>query len=72
VSDPEAQKLHYTDDASKVDHAANPTYVAGSKCANCSMFRGGGAATGGCALFQGKSVSANGWCSGYSQQQDAE
>ncbi len=72
VTDPAAQKMHYTEDASKVDRGSNPTYTPGSKCANCSMYRGGTSATGGCALFPGKSVSANGWCSGYSQQQDAE
>jgi hypothetical protein len=71
-SDPAAQKMHYTDDASKVDRGSNPTYTAGSKCATCSMYRGGSSATGGCALFPGKSVSANGWCLGYAQQQDAE
>jgi hypothetical protein len=71
LADPEAKKLHYTDDASKIDRSSNPAYIPGSKCANCNFFRGSGA-TGACSFFPGKAVNANGWCSGYSQMQDAE
>jgi hypothetical protein len=71
LADPEAKKLHYTDDASKIDRGSNPAYIPGSKCANCNFFRGSGP-TGACSFFPGKAVNANGWCSGYSQMQDAE
>ena len=71
AADPEAKKLHYTEDASKMDRGSNPSYVPGSKCASCSFFRANGA-TGTCSFFPGKSVNANGWCSAYSQTEDAE
>lgn len=71
MADPEAKELHYIDDASKIDRSSNPSYIPGSKCARCSFFRANGA-TGTCAFFPGKSVNANGWCSAYSQTEDAE
>lgn len=69
MADPEAKKLHYTEDASKVDRGSNASYIPGSKCASCSFFRANGAT---CSFFPGKSVNANGWCSAYSQTEDAE
>lgn len=70
LADPAAKKLHYTDDASKIDRGSNPTYVPGSKCASCSFFRGSGG-FGTCSFFPGKEVNANGWCSAYQQPDDA-
>ena len=68
LTDPTAQALNYTEDASKVDKAKAPTYVAGSMCANCNFFQGAAAAWGPCALFPGKAVNAKGWCAGYAKK----
>jgi hypothetical protein len=63
--DPTAKALHYVADASKstvrTDKAAN--------CASCMQFKGApGAADGPCAIFPGKSVSANAWCSAWAKK----
>jgi hypothetical protein len=67
-SDPTATALNYTEDASKVDKAKAPTFVAGSACANCNFYQGAAAPWGACALFPGKDVSAKGWCAGYAKK----
>src|SRR6267142_66162 len=64
-SDPTAQALSYIEDASTTNAA---THAPGSACVNCNFFRGGSGAFGGCQLFQGKAVSAKGWCSGYAKK----
>jgi hypothetical protein len=66
-TEPTAQALGYIEDASKVDKAKAPTYVAGTTCATCNFYQGA-AATGACTLFPGKSVSAKGWCAGYAKK----
>jgi len=68
TSDATAQALNYTEDASKVDKAKSPTFVAGSVCANCNFYTGGATGFGPCALFPGKAVNAKGWCSGYAKK----
>lgn len=69
LTDPTAQALNYTEDASKVDKAKSPTFIAGSACANCNFFQGtAGAAWGPCSLFPGKAVNAKGWCAGYAKK----
>ncbi|WP_434113189.1 high-potential iron-sulfur protein [Paraburkholderia caffeinilytica] len=66
-ADPKAQALGYKEDASKVDKAKFPDYVAGQTCGNCSLFQGKTTdAYGGCTLFGDKQVAARGWCSSYS------
>jgi hypothetical protein len=66
-ADPAAKAVGYTEDASKVDKAKFPTYVAGQTCASCSLFQGKATdAYGGCTLFGAKQVAARGWCSSYS------
>jgi hypothetical protein len=69
-ADAAAKPLHYTEDASKIDRASNPAYSPGSKCANCSFFRGK-APFGSCSFFPGKAVNANGWCSAYARPDDS-
>lgn len=65
-SDPVAVALGYRHDSVQVDVARYPTHAAGRICANCVQYRGAaGEPWGGCGLFPGKSVNANGWCSGY-------
>ena len=68
TTDSTAQALNYTEDASKVDKAKSPTFVAGSACANCNFYQGAAAPWGPCALFPGKAVSAKGWCAGYAKK----
>ncbi|WAC73208.1 high-potential iron-sulfur protein [Roseateles sp. SL47] len=64
--DPTAASLGYHADASKVDKAKQPKYVAGAACGNCSLFQGkAGAPSGPCPIFAGKHVAAKGWCSAY-------
>ncbi|UXH78572.1 high-potential iron-sulfur protein [Roseateles amylovorans] len=64
--DPTATSLAYHADASKVDKAKQPKYVAGAACANCALYQGkAGAAAGPCPIFAGKQVAAKGWCSAY-------
>lgn len=61
--DPMAVTLGFTNDASRVDATANPTYAPGQTCATCQQFQAHpGDARGGCVLFAGKSVPAGGWC----------
>jgi hypothetical protein len=61
--DPQAVTLGFVLAASKVDAPANPMYTAGQTCANCMQFLGNrGESRGGCVLFPGKSVPAEGWC----------
>jgi len=63
-TDPTAQALGYKEDGSQVDAARFPKHTPQQQCVNCNFFQGG-AATGPCQLFPGKSVSAKGWCSAY-------
>ena len=57
-SDPTAKALNYVTDATKAS-GAKP----GSKCANCTNYQGAaGSPQGGCLIFPGKAVKADGWC----------
>ncbi len=65
-TDPAAQALGYTADASHVDRAKYPRFAAGQRCANCQFYQGKPAdASALCALFGAKQVSGAGWCSAY-------
>ena len=65
-TDPQATALSYKADATKVDKAKQPKYVAGQICGNCALFQAAaGAAAGGCSLFAAKQVSTKGWCVAY-------
>ena len=50
--DPTAKALEYTDNSTQE----------GQTCANCNLYQGGTAASGGCPIFPGKEVAAAGWC----------
>lgn len=68
-SDPMAVSLGYKANASSVDKAKFPQYVAGSSCSSCALFQGAaGASSGPCAIFAGKAVSAQGWCASYAKK----
>lgn len=67
--DAAAVSLGYVSDASKVDKAKRPQYVAGSMCSNCALYQGAaGSAQGPCPLFAGKQVSAKGWCTAWAKK----
>ena len=67
--DPTAVALGYKTDATKVDKAKYPKYVAGQKCANCQFFQGKPTdAFAPCPMFGGKQVANGGWCSAYSKK----
>ena len=65
-TEPQAIALGYKNDATKVDKAKYPTFVAGQNCANCALYQGKPTdAAAGCPLFAGKQVSAKAWCSAW-------
>lgn len=67
--DPVAASLGYVADASKVDKAKYPKFVAGQGCHVCALYQGkAGAASGPCPLFAGKQVSVKGWCSAFAKK----
>ncbi len=62
--DPIAMALKYTHDASGVDPALRTQAAADQSCANCAQLQGNeGDEWRPCAIFVGKLVNANGWCS---------
>lgn len=68
-TDPQAVALGYKADASKVDKAKQPKFVAGQNCANCALYQAAaGAAAGGCPLFAGKQVAGKGWCAAWAKK----
>lgn len=63
-SDPMAQSLKYTMDASSVDPASRPNPAADQHCGNCALLQGEeGEDWRPCQIFPGKLVNVNGWCS---------
>jgi High potential iron-sulfur protein len=67
-SDPLAKSLGYQMSAAKVDKSKFPTYKAGDRCAECRFFQGTPgekSGFGGCQIFAGYSVDANGWCASF-------
>jgi len=63
-SDPMAQSLKYTHDASTVDPASRPNPAEDQTCANCALLQGEeGEEWRPCQIFPGKLVNVNGWCS---------
>jgi anaerobic selenocysteine-containing dehydrogenase len=61
-TDPQASALGYKADATKAEKRTDAT----ATCANCGLYTGkAGEASGPCAIFQGKLVAANGWCTAW-------
>lgn len=52
MDDPTAKALGYVEE----------TAIDGQRCDNCNFWQGGADPTGGCPLFPGKVVTAQGWC----------
>ena len=62
--DPAAIALQYVHDVANVDPAKSPRFEAGQNCANCLQIQGEeGAEWRPCAIFPGKLVASEGWCS---------
>jgi hypothetical protein len=66
LDDPSAKALLYVEDHTRVDRK-NPLasrYAPDQKCSNCSQIQGNASdAWRPCAIFPGKLVANNGWCS---------
>ncbi len=64
-TDPMAMALGYKEDATKADKRTDKTAL----CSNCMHYTGKpGETSGPCALFQGKAVTANGWCTAWAKK----
>ena len=64
VDGAQAKALGYVDDVADVDKAKFANFVESSNCANCMLYQGG-ETVGGCGIFPGQAVNANGWCSAW-------
>lgn len=64
-TDPTAASLGYVADATKSDKRKD----AEAFCHNCGLYTGkAGEESGPCAIFQGKLVHANGWCTAWTKK----
>ena len=69
ASDPVAKALGFVTDASKVEASVSPTFKAGQHCAACAQYQGKATdGSGGCIIFAGHSVPADGWCQAWTQR----
>jgi hypothetical protein len=71
VDEKEAQAiaLAYVADAARADKSKIPNYTADSRCKTCALFQGAATdAAGGCPLFVGKRVAAQGVCSAWAKK----
>ena len=64
-TEPQAVALGYKDDTTKVDEKKFPKHTAAQKCATASSSGKASDATGPCAIFGGRAVSAAGWCNSW-------
>ena len=58
----EMPKLSPDDPTAKALGYIHASTMADQKCNNCNFWQGGDAQWGGCTLFPGKDVNAQGWC----------
>jgi High potential iron-sulfur protein len=71
-TDPLAKSLNFSNDSTKVDAHANPTYKPTQKCGNCAQFQGKpGDAQAACTIFPGHTVPVGGWCKVWAQKPGA-
>lgn len=65
-SDPQATALGYKHDTNDVDASAYANHDPSQVCTGCNLYQGKeGDEWGPCAIFPGKEVAANGWCSAF-------
>jgi len=67
--DAQAQALGYVHDTTSVDNGKWASHSNDQKCSNCQLAQGGNGEWIGCAIFPGKQVNSNGWCSAWVQAQ---
>ncbi len=68
-ADPTAKALGFAEDTNTVNAKNSPTHTAAQKCSTCAQYTGApGAASGGCNIFVGHSVPADGWCSAWAKK----
>ena len=63
--DPTALALGYKEVSSEVDAETYPNHDAAQLCSGCALYVEGADGWGGCAIFPGKQVAGDGWCSAY-------
>jgi anaerobic selenocysteine-containing dehydrogenase len=64
--DPAAKALNYKHDTKAVDGSAFPNHTNEQLCSNCQLIQGAdGEEWRPCAVFPGKLVAADGWCSAW-------
>lgn len=68
-TDPQAIALGYVTDHLKVDKTKFKIFATGSHCGVCQLYQGTpNSVSGPCALFPGKQVISNGWCSAFQKK----
>ena len=63
--DPTAVALGYKEISSEVDSETYPNHDEAQLCSGCALYADGADGWGACAIFPGKQVAADGWCSAY-------
>ena len=63
--DPTAIALGYKEKSSEVDAQKYANHDAKQLCSGCSLYADGADGWGACAIFPGKQVAADGWCTAY-------
>jgi len=67
--DAQAKALGYVHDTATVDNGKWASHSADQMCANCQLAQGGNGEWIACAIFPGKLVHTNGWCSAWVKAQ---
>lgn len=62
---PSALALGYKEKSSEVDSEKHLNHNDQQLCSGCALYTGDAGAWGGCAIFPGKQVAADGWCAAY-------
>jgi hypothetical protein len=69
LTDPQAIAMGYVTDHLNVDKKKYPKFVAGSRCGSCQIYQSTPTSVSGpCAIFPGKQVAGNGWCSAFQKK----
>lgn len=67
--DAQAKALGYVHDTTTVDEGKWASHSTDQICANCQLVQGNDSEWVGCAIFPGKLVNRDGWCSAWVQAQ---
>lgn len=68
-ADATAASLGYVAVASRADVVRFPAYAADRQCSSCALYQGAaGSVAGGCPIFVGRRVAAEGWCSSWAKK----